>query len=56
MNEPGRHAKCPEEPCTGPRCKAHTGKTARKKNWARPKPNKHEGTRVLASQGGKKKK
>lgn len=54
MNDGLRHAKCPENPCVGPRCKARTGKTARKKNYARPKPNKHEGTRILPSTGGKK--
>lgn len=57
MNRPGRHAKCPEDPCTGPRCKARTGKTDRKNNWARPKPNKHEGTRGFtgnAKTGGKR--
>lgn len=55
MNQPGRHAKCPEEPCVGPRCRAHTGKTARKQNWARPKPNKHEGTRITAGPEKKRK-
>jgi hypothetical protein len=45
VNDGIRHAKCPESPCIGPRCRAHTGKTARKQNWSRPKANKHEGTR-----------
>lgn len=51
---PEDHAKCPENPCTGPRCRAHTGKTKRKANYARPKPNKHEGSRITKTEGKKK--
>lgn len=57
MNVHGRHSKCREgDACVGPGCRIHTGKTARKKNWARPKPNKHEGTRGYVRVGGPAKK
>lgn len=40
------HARCQNgENCTGPGCRVSTGKTQRKDNTSRPKPNKHEGTR-----------
>lgn len=58
MNIAGRHGKCQNgENCTGPGCRAHTGKTARKQNWKRPKPNQHEGTRGFSgtAKTGKKK-
>lgn len=46
MNVHGRHKKCREgDNCTGMGCKVRTGKTERKQNWKRPKPNQHEGTR-----------
>lgn len=46
MNTQGTHHNCQQgDACTGPGCRKHTGKTARKKNYARPKPNKHEGSR-----------
>jgi len=52
VNIHGRHERCQDgDACTGPRCRIHTGKTARKKNWARPRPNKHEGTRITVSPG-----
>lgn len=35
--------------CTGPGCRVSTGKTKRKANFARPKHNQHEGTRVTAN-------
>lgn len=45
MNLP-EHQKCREgENCTGIGCRRQTGKTERKQNWKRPKPNKKEGTR-----------
>lgn len=31
--------------CTGTGCRLRTGKTQRKKNWLRPKQNKHEASR-----------
>lgn len=31
--------------CQGPGCRVYTGKTKRKANYSRPKPNQHEGTR-----------
>jgi hypothetical protein len=50
VNVTGTHAKCQEgEACHGPGCRKHTGKTARKQNWARPKPNQHEDSRVTAT-------
>lgn len=60
MNVHGRHSKCREgDNCAGPGCRVHTGKTARKANWKRPKPNKHEASRasgvVVKKKGGKKK-
>lgn len=56
MNEPGRHNKCQDgEACTGRGCRAYTGKTQRKKNWLRPKANKHEGTRGYVSPSQQKK-
>lgn len=58
MNIAGRHSKCQEgDACQGPGCRVFTGKTKRKQNWSRPKPNKHEGTRgsVTTKTGGKKK-
>jgi hypothetical protein len=46
VNTIGTHNKCQEsEACKGPGCRKHTGKTARKMNWKRPKPNQHEGSR-----------
>lgn len=49
-------AKCREGAnCTGIGCRVATGKTARKANWKRPKPNQHEGTRTTAKDEGKKK-
>lgn len=42
--------------CTGEGCRVSTGKTKRKANWKRPKPNKHEGTRAaVVPEKGKKK-
>lgn len=50
MNVHGRHDKCQErDACHGPGCRIHTGKTAHKQNWARSKPNQHEGSRVTDS-------
>lgn len=42
-----QHKSCREsERCVGPGCKVRTGKTQRKANWNRPKPNQHEGSRI----------
>jgi hypothetical protein len=50
VNVTGTHAKCQEgKPCHGLGCRNHTPKTARKQNWARPKPNQHEDSRVTAT-------
>ena len=55
MNIHGRHQKCQEgDNCTGAGCRISTGKTKRKANWKRPKPNQHEGTRASAAPDGKK--
>lgn len=40
--------------CTGGGCRVSTGKTKRKANWNRPKPNKHEAFRVSAATTSKK--
>ena len=40
--------------CTGTGCRVSTGKTKRKANHSRPKPNQHEGTRITATEGKKK--
>lgn len=43
MNAAGTHSTCQERDlCHGPGCRKHTGKTKRKQNWSRPKPNQHE--------------
>lgn len=47
------HRNCPENPCIGPRCRANTGKTARKANHLRPKPNKHEASRIVKKESKK---
>jgi len=64
VNINGRHGKCQTpsnvgvdhawDGCVGPGCRVYTGKTARKRNDQRPKYNKHEGTRVVAREEGKK--
>lgn len=48
-------ARCREgADCTGIGCRVSTGKTKRKANWKRPKPNKHEGTRAVPAAPKKK--
>jgi hypothetical protein len=50
VNIHGRHERCQEgDACHGPGCRIHTGKTRRKMNWTRPKPNKHEAERASAA-------
>ena len=57
MNRLGTHQKCQngDDGCTGPGCRKFTGKTKRKQNWLRPKPNQHEGTRIVATQTTRRK-
>lgn len=56
MNVHGRHERCQEgDACVGPGCRIHTGKTQRKQNYRRPKPNQHEGTRASGVTETKKK-
>ena len=56
MNTKGTHSRCQngDDGCTGPGCRKQTGKTARKQNWKRPKPNQHEGSRMVAAETGRK--
>lgn len=57
MMNPEAHAaaRCREgENCTGIGCRVSTGKTKRKANHKRPKPNQHEGTRVVVQEGKKR--
>jgi hypothetical protein len=55
MNTLGRHEKCQEgDACTGPGCRINTGKTRRKQNHLRPKPNQHEASRETTTTKGKK--
>ena len=53
---PAQHAtaRCQNgENCTGAGCRINTGKTQRKANWKRPKPNKHESTRTVQKEARK---
>lgn len=56
MNPVRMHSNCQDgEGCHGPGCRVSTGKTQRKENYRRPKPNQHEASRETPTKAKKAK-